>query len=47
LGLLDLAARRRLLKLSEAFARLKTTNFRYPPELMDALLAQAEERKTE
>jgi predicted nucleic acid-binding protein len=47
LGLLDLAARRRLLKLRDAFARLKTTNFRYPPEVMDALLAQHEEGNTE
>ena len=43
LGLLDLGARRQLLKLDEAFARLKTTNFRYPPEIMEALLAQANE----
>ncbi len=43
LGLLDLGARRQLLKLDEAFARLKTTNFRYPPEIMDAVLAQANE----
>lgn len=46
LGLLDLAARRKLLKLDEAFARLKATNFRYPPEIMDALLVDVvEERK--
>jgi predicted nucleic acid-binding protein len=45
LGLLDLGARRQLLKLNEAFARLKTTNFRYPPEIMEALLAQADERR--
>jgi predicted nucleic acid-binding protein len=43
LGVLDLAARRQLLRLDEAFARLRTTNFRYPPEIMDALLAQAHE----
>jgi predicted nucleic acid-binding protein len=41
LGLLDLAARRQLLKLDEALARLKATNFRYPLEIMDALLVQA------
>jgi len=45
LGLLDLGGRRKLLKLEEAFARLKTTNFRYPPEIMDVLLGQAEPRK--
>jgi predicted nucleic acid-binding protein len=45
LGLLDLGARRQLLKLDEAFARLKTTNFRYSPEIMEALLAQADERR--
>ena len=47
LGLLDLAARSRLLKLRDAFALLKTTNFRYPPEVMEALLAQQEEGKNE
>lgn len=40
LGLLDRAARRGLIDLRAAFARLKQTNFRYPPEVMDALLAQ-------
>jgi predicted nucleic acid-binding protein len=43
LGLLDLAARRGLLKLRDAFARLRATNFRYPPEVMEALLAQEDE----
>jgi predicted nucleic acid-binding protein len=38
LGLLDLAARRGLIELADAFTRLKATNFRYPPEVMDALL---------
>jgi len=38
MGLLDLAARRRLLRPSEAFSRLRAANFRYPPEPMDALL---------
>jgi predicted nucleic acid-binding protein len=47
LGLLDLGARRRLLKLDEAFARLKATNFRYPPEIMDALLAQEDKEQKE
>jgi predicted nucleic acid-binding protein len=45
LGLLDLAAQRQLLKLEEAFARLKATNFRYPPEIMDTLLTQADEER--
>ena len=45
LGLLDLGGRRNLLKLEEAFARLKTTKFRYPPEIIDVLLGQAEHRK--
>ena len=47
MGLLDLAARRGLLNLSEAFARLRTTNFRYPAELMDALLVQEQKRNKE
>jgi predicted nucleic acid-binding protein len=45
LGVLDLAARRGLIDLAIAFARLKATNFRYPPEIMDALLAQHREDK--
>jgi predicted nucleic acid-binding protein len=40
LGVLDLAARRGLIDLTTAFANLKRTNFRYPPEVMDALLAR-------
>jgi predicted nucleic acid-binding protein len=40
LGVLELAARRGLVDLGLALARLKTTNFRYPPEIMDALLAR-------
>jgi predicted nucleic acid-binding protein len=46
IGVLDLAARRGLLDLTTAFARLKATNFRYPPEIMDALLAQHREEKS-
>lgn len=38
LGVLDLAARRGLVDLADAFARLKRTNFRYRQELFDALL---------
>ncbi len=40
LGVLDLAARRGLLDLGNALTRLKATNFRYRPEILDALLAQ-------
>jgi predicted nucleic acid-binding protein len=40
LGVLDLAARRGLLDLAEALARLKTTNFRYRQKILDDLLAQ-------
>ncbi len=40
LGILDLAARRGLLDLADALGRLKATNFRYRPELLDAVLAQ-------
>ena len=40
LGVLDLAARRRLIDLAASLTRLKTTNFRYRPEILDALLAQ-------
>lgn len=43
LGVLDLAARRGLIDLADAFARLRATSFRYPPEMMDALLAQHRE----
>jgi predicted nucleic acid-binding protein len=44
LGILALAAERGLVDLAAAFARLKATNFRYPPEIMDALLAQQDKR---
>ena len=44
-GVLDLAARRGLIDLATAFGRLKATNFRYRPEIMDALLAQLPEKK--
>ena len=40
LGLLDLAARRGLIDLAAAIERLKTTSFRYRPELLDDLLAR-------
>ena len=40
LGVLDIAARRGLVDLAEAFARLKATSFYYRQGLLDALLAQ-------
>ena len=40
LGVLDLAARRGMIPLADALARLKATNFRCRPEIMDALLAR-------
>jgi predicted nucleic acid-binding protein len=39
IGILDLAARRKLIDVVDAVARLKATNFRYRPSLLDALLA--------
>jgi predicted nucleic acid-binding protein len=38
IGILDLAGRRKLIDIADAVARLKTTNFRYRPSLLDALL---------
>src|ERR1051326_6118144 len=40
LGVLELAARRGLIDLTSALNRLKTTNFRYRPEIIDAMLAR-------
>jgi predicted nucleic acid-binding protein len=40
LGVLDLAARRGLINLTQAFTRIKTTTFHYRQGLLDALLAQ-------
>jgi predicted nucleic acid-binding protein len=40
LGVLELAGRRGLIDLGSALTRLKATNFRYPPAIMDALLAR-------
>jgi predicted nucleic acid-binding protein len=40
LGILDLAARRGMVDLADALARLRTTNFRRRGELFDALLKQ-------
>ena len=39
LGVLGLAARRGLVDLADAFARLKRTNFRYRQETMETLLS--------
>lgn len=39
LGILDLAAKRGLIQLGDAFERLKETNFRCRPEIMEAILA--------
>jgi predicted nucleic acid-binding protein len=44
LGVLDLGARRGLIDLAHAFERLRATNFRYRPEIMEALLAQHSEK---
>ena len=38
LGILDLAAERKLVDLALALDQLKRTNFRYRPSLLDALL---------
>jgi predicted nucleic acid-binding protein len=38
LGVLDLAGRRDLIDIGLAVERLKATNFRYRPEMLDALL---------
>jgi predicted nucleic acid-binding protein len=43
LGILDLAARRGMIDLSEALARLRATNFRRREELFAALLKQHEQ----
>jgi predicted nucleic acid-binding protein len=39
MGVLDQAANRGLIDIADAVARLKATNFRYRPELLEALLA--------
>ena len=44
LGVLDLAARRGMINLAEAFARLKATSFYYRQGLLDTLLAQHRNR---
>lgn len=44
LGVLELGAKAELVDLPLALTRLKTTNFRYRPHLLDALLARYLER---
>jgi predicted nucleic acid-binding protein len=44
LGILDLAAKRKLIDLRDAIERLKQTNFRYRKDIIDSLLAQFKER---
>jgi predicted nucleic acid-binding protein len=40
LGVLGLASQRGMIDLTEAFERLKQTNFRYPRDVMDRFLGQ-------
>jgi predicted nucleic acid-binding protein len=42
LGILSRAAQRQLLNLTEAFERIKLTNFHYQQEIMDRFLAELE-----
>jgi predicted nucleic acid-binding protein len=44
LGILTLAARRRLVDLADCFSRLKRTNFRYRQEIMNELLGERDQR---
>ena len=44
IGLLDRAARLGLVDLEDAFARLRATNFRHRPALLDAILGQHKEK---
>jgi len=44
-GVLDLASRAGMLALRDVFSRLQSTNFRYPPSLMEALLEEERKRK--
>ena len=46
LGVLELAAVRDLIDLPAALTRLKATNFRYRPELLEILLARHQERRS-
>lgn len=45
LGVLDRAARRGLVDLGAAFTRLRATNFRYPPGLLETLLTEHRQRR--
>jgi predicted nucleic acid-binding protein len=45
LGVLDLASQAGLLHLRDAFVRLQKTNFRYPPSLLETLLAEEKSRR--
>jgi predicted nucleic acid-binding protein len=45
LGVLDLASQAGLLRLHDAFVRLRKTNFRYPPSLLETLLESEKHRK--
>jgi predicted nucleic acid-binding protein len=45
LGVLDRAADKGLLDLADAFRRLRTTNFRASPTLLDRILADNDQRK--
>jgi len=44
LGVLVRAARRGMVELEATFTRLRGTNFRYSPELLETLLARHSER---
>ena len=44
LGILDLASRAGLLRLRDVFERLRGTNFRYPPPLVEKLLHEERNR---
>jgi predicted nucleic acid-binding protein len=45
LGILDLAARHGLIDLAESFDRLKATNFRYRPEMLEEMLTRFRSEK--
>jgi len=44
LGILRLAARRSLIDLTEAIARLRRTNLRYREEMLDGMLSEVSRR---
>lgn len=46
LGILDLAAKRKLIDLKHAIELLKQTNFRYRKEIIESLLAEHQDRGT-